>query len=254
MQPELLTAITPEQAAKYIVDSRFGLQEKRDGVRLLVQRRDNQFEGWNKMGERTAVHPALISALLSFNVDDFILDGEFERPHFFCWDLLRAQGTDLSAYPYGVRYKVLEVFRGCPSVTVLPCWTDEPDKGRMVDEFRTRRAEGVVFKNLEAAYRAGRSHQHYKLKFHKTATARVLEVDPVRDRVSLAMRDGTSWRTVCGLKVPKGKVRPGEFVEVRYLTGTPGKKLVQPVFLRMREDVSEEDCGIEQVRMSNKWD
>lgn len=254
MQPELLTETTPEQAAEYIMDGRFALQEKRDGVRLLVRRQGNKFEGWNKKGEPTAVHPVLTSALRSLNVDEFILDGEFERPYFYCWDLLSAQGIDLSAYPYGERYKILQVFRGCPTVTVLPCWTDEGDKERMVYEFRTQRAEGVVFKNLETAYRAGRAHQHFKLKFHQSATARVLEVDPFRDRVSLEMLDGNLWRTVCGLKVPNGAVRQGEFVEVRYLSGTRDKKLVQPIFLRVRDDVSQEDCGFEQVKISKKWD
>ncbi len=254
MQPELLTEATPEQAARFIMDSRFGLQEKRDGVRLLVRREGHRFEGWNKKGQPTAVPPMLISALNTLNVDEFVLDGEFERPHFFCWDLLQAQGTDLAPYPYGERYKILQVFRACSSITVLPCWTAEGDKERMVYEFRSQRAEGVVFKNLEAPYHAGRSNQHFKLKFYQTVTARVLEVDAVRDRLSLEMLDGPLWRTVCGLKVPNGTVRPGEFVEVRYLCGTADKKLVQPVFLRVREDADNEDCMFEQVKISKRWD
>ncbi len=254
MQPELLTEISPQQAAQRIVDSRFGLQEKRDGVRLLVKRHGKKFEGWNKKGQPTAVHPLLTSALCSLNVDDFTLDGEFESPHFYCWDLLSAQGTDLSDYRYGERYKILQVFRGCPSVTVLPCWTDEGDKERMVYEFRAQRAEGVVFKNLDAPYRPGRAHQHFKLKFHQSATTRVVQVDPLRDRVSLEMLDDNLWRTVCGLKVPNGTVRLGEFVEVRYLFGTRDKKLVQPVFLRVRDDACPEDCAFAQVKISKKWD
>jgi bifunctional non-homologous end joining protein LigD len=254
MQPELLTETTPEQAAKLVIDSRFGLQEKRDAVRLLVRRQNEKVEGWNKKGETTAVHPALTSALRSLNVEEFTLDGEFETPLFYCWDLLSAQGADLSSYPYGERLRILQVFRACPTVTILPCWTEEADKERMVYEFRAQRAEGVVFKNLDAPYRPGRARQHFKLKFRQSATARVLEADPLRDRVSLEMLDGNSWRTVCGLKVPKGTVRPGEFVEVRYLYGTRDKKLVQPVFLRVREDVSKDDCNFEQVKISKKCD
>jgi len=254
MQPELLTEATPEQAARFTLDDRFGLQQKRDGVRLLVQRQNHKFEAWNKQGDPTAVPPALISALRLFNIDEFSLDGEFERQHFYCWDLLSAQGTDLRLYAYGERYKILQVFRGCPSVTILPCWTDESDKERMVHEFRSQRAEGVVFKNLDAPHRPGRANQHYKLKFYETVTARVHAVDPVRDRVSLEMLDGKIWRTVCGLKVPNGSLRRGEFVEVRYLTGTPKKRLVQPVFIRVRDDVSKTDCGFGQVKISNKWD
>lgn len=58
---------------------------------------------------------------------------------------------------------------------------------------------------------------------------------------------------MCGLKVPNGSLRPGQFVEVKYLYGTPEKRLVQSRFLRVREDVSDKDCSLNQVEISNKW-
>ena len=136
---------------------------------------------------------------------------------------------------------------------ILPSWKTSQEKETMVYEFHRQKTEGVVFKNSEAKYRPGRAGQHFKLKFEKSATCRVREVDPVRDRVTVEMLDGKSWTEVCGLKIPNGKLRPGQYVEVKYLYGTPEKRLVQPRFLVVRQDVSEADCSLDQVQVSSKW-
>ncbi len=218
MVPELLTTISAEQAARYVLDDRFWLQQKRDGVRLIVDRQGQQIEGWNKQGQPAALDPALVSALLSINVQRFMLDGEFEkRRGYYCWDLLSADGADLSGQPYSLRYQALQAFAACPLLKVLASWTTSAEKEAMIFEFHRQRAEGVVFKNSEAAYRSGRAGQHFKLKFEKTATARVREVDPVRDRVSVEMLDDDVWREVCGLKAPNGSLHVGQYVEIKYL-------------------------------------
>ena len=91
MRPELLTRIGVDQAARYILDDRFWVQQKWDGERLMVRRCGQQLEGWNKQGQTTAVSPALTSALLSLTAPEFILDGEYESSdHYYCWDLLSA--------------------------------------------------------------------------------------------------------------------------------------------------------------------
>ncbi len=254
MLPELLTPIGPEQAAQYILDSRFWVQEKRDGVRLIVRKRHNQIDGWNRQGQPVAVARILASALLAINVPSFVLDGELEQNGgYHCWDLLEANDFALLDQPYAVRYRALEAFYGCSMIHVLPSWTTHTDKETMAFALQRKRAEGLVFKNAEAPYRPGRAGQHYKLKFEKHATVRVRDVDPVRNRVSIEMMDGNTWHEVCGLKVTHGTVRPGDFVEVKYLYGTPGRRLVQPRFLCVRTDVSDADCRFSQVELGGKW-
>jgi bifunctional non-homologous end joining protein LigD len=254
MVPELLTPICAEQAASYILDNRFWLQQKRDGVRLMVRKLGRQIEGWNKQGGAEAIDPALVSALLSINLENLILDGEFEkRSGYYCWDLLSADRNDLREHPYAVRLTALQAFAVCPMFQVLPSWTTSAEKEAKVFEFHRSGAEGVVFKDSGAHYRPGRAGQHFKLKFEKTATVRVRTVDPVRDRVSVEMLDGDKWCEVCGLKVPNGTLCPGQYLEIKYLYGTPDKRLVQPRFLAVREDVSEADCAFEQVQIGSKW-
>ena len=253
MMPELLTPIALEQAERYVVDDRYWLQEKRDGVRLMVRKQDGQIEGWNRQGQPTSVHPALASRLRPIDIEEFVLDGEWEQSgNYCCWDLLQVQDRDLRGMEYSQRLISL-VWSFVPTLDVLPSATSIEKKHELLSRLREQRAEGVVIKDSKAPYRPGRAGQHYKLKFQKTATARVREADPVRDRVSIEMLDGNVWREVCGLKVPNGTLRTGQFVEVRYLYGTPEKRLVQPCFLRIREDVADSDCALGQVQLGGKW-
>lgn len=253
MRPELLTRIGFHQAARYIVDDLFLLQEKYDAERLLVRRSGPQIQGWNKQGQTTAVGSALTSALLSLTASDFILDGEYEPPGYKCWDLLRADHVDLGSYAYEERYNVLKAFSQCPFITVIPTWTRKEEKERIIFELLRKGAEGVVFKNRLAQYQPGRAGQHFKLKFENTATVRVRSVDPNRDSARVEMLDGGLWLEVSGIKIQRGLVQPGDYVEVRYASASASKHLLQPVFLRVRRDVSDGDCSTDQLQFTGRW-
>ncbi len=262
MQPELLTRIRPtlhdgfpiwDDAVRFILDGRFWAQQKWDGERLMVRRVGQQIEGWNKQGQTTAIPPALTSALLSISVPKFTLDGEYDRSGYHCWDLLQADQEDLSLYPYGDRYRILQAFAGCPLLSILPSWTTSHDKERIVFELLESGAEGVVFKDSQAPYRPGRAGQHFKLKFEKSATARVRTIDPIRDRATIEMLDHDQWREVSGIKVKRDSVKPGDYIEVRYFSASESRRLVQPVFIRVRTDVSDHDCRLDQVDFSGRW-
>ncbi len=253
MRPELLTKVSEHRAGPFIVDHRYGLQEKRDGERLLVKRRGPSLQAWNKSGIKGRIPKWLASALLSLNVNSFTIDGEVENSQFACWDLLEAEESDLRSYPYEQRHSILKVFRACPAVHVLPLWEGEAEKTAKLFELLADGAEGVVFKNKNASYQSGRAGQHFAIKFVKSATVQVGKVDPHRDRVSILMLDRGVWREVGGMKVPNGKLRGGEFVEVKYLTASANRRLVQPRFKMIRTDVGPGDCSIDQLQFSGRF-
>lgn len=253
MRPELLTRIGFEEAARYILDEQFWVQEKWDAERLLVQRSGRQVTGWNKQGQTTAVAPALTSALLSITVSDFILDGEYDPSGYQCWDLLRADQVDLSSYAYEERYGVLKSFSPCPLINVIPTWTTKEEKEEIIFELLRKDAEGVVFKNRLASYQAGRAGQHFKLPFRHAATVRVRSVDSKRNSARIEMLDGSRWLEVCGVKIERGLVQPGDYIELRYASASASKHLVRPVFLRLRTDVSDGDCSTEQLKFTGRW-
>jgi bifunctional non-homologous end joining protein LigD len=253
MRPELLTRIDVDQAARYILDDRFWVQEKWDAERLLVRRSGQQVQGWNKQGQTTAVAPALTSALLSLSVTGFVLDGEYGPSAYNCWDLLRADQIDLTSYAYEERYGILKAFSPCPYINVIPTWTTKEQKEAIIFDLVRKGAEGVVFKDRRAPYQAGRAGQHFKLKFENSATVRVRSVDPTRNSARIEMLDAGTWVEVCGIKIEKGSVQPGNYIEVRYASASASTHLVQPVFLRIRHDVSDDDCSTEQLKFTGRW-
>jgi len=253
--PELLTRIkTLEEAVQLILDDDYLAQEKRDGERLLVRRREPQVEGWNKRGHPTEVSSRLKSDLLSVNVELFVLDGEYERSIYCCWDLLQVEALDLRSLPYQYRYHVLKPFAACPFLNILPVWAGRQDKREAIAQFLQRGAEGVVFKNRNATYRSGRAGQHYKLPFEKKATARIRTVHPTKASAELEMlEENGRWLPVSGVKIERGLVKPGDYVEVRFSTASTNKRLVQPVFLRKRTDCCDLDCSVQQLDYSGRW-
>lgn len=253
MRPELLTRIDADQAARYILDERFWVQEKWDAERLLVWRSGQKIQGWNKQGRTTAVTSALTSALLSLTATDFILDGEYDSAGYNCWDLLRADQMELTRYGYEERYGILRAFSPCPLIHVIPTWTTKDEKEAAVFELLGKGAEGVVFKNRLAPYQPGRAGQHFKLKFENTATVRVRSVDLNRNSARIEMLDRGHWVEVSGIKIDRSLVKTGDHIEVRYASASTSKHLVQPVFVRLRTDVSDEDCSTEQLKFTGRW-
>ena len=253
MRPELLTRIDVDQAARYVLDDRFWVQEKWDAERLLVRRSGPKVQGWNKQGQTTAVAPALTSALLSLTVTDFILDGEYDPSGYNCWDLLLADRVDLTSFAYEDRYRILKAFSPCPFINVIPSWATKDEKEAVIFELLGRGSEGVVFKNRLAPYQPGRAGQHFKLKFENAATVRVRSVDPTRSSARIEMLDAGGWREVSGIKIEKGLVQAGDYIEVRYASASASKHILQPVFLRVRRDVSDEDCSTEQLKFTGRW-
>jgi len=141
-------------------------------------------------------------------VDDFILDGEDFPSGYKCWDLLRADRVDLTTYPYGERYAILQAFSPCPFINVIRTWKTREEKERAIFELLKRGAEGVVFKNHTAPYQPGRAGQDFKLPFRHTATVRVRSVDMNRNTARIEMLDGNRWLEVSGVKIDRGLVKP----------------------------------------------
>jgi ATP-dependent DNA ligase len=253
MVPELLTRVMAEHAAVYILNDRYWVQPKRDGERLLICRKGEDILGWNKKGQPTSVARQLCSVLRSVSIETFTLDGEIEASGYHVWDLLQINEDNLTTYEYRDRYSILQHFSSLPLISVVPTWKNASDKERTTFEYLQQGVEGIVFKDSLARYRPGRAGQHFKLKFERTATVRIKALDITRDSAIIEMHDGGQWQEVSGIKVKRGEVNPGDYVEVRYLSATESRRLLQPVFIRLRRDVSDEDCSIGQVEFSGRW-
>lgn len=252
---ELLTPIELGDVATYILNPAYWMQDKRDGHRRMVEKcEDGTIVGVNRRGITVPLPAPLHAELRSLALQQFILDGEIEGERLVVFDLLNADG-DMRQLPYSERFARLlrelsQASRSLPSVLPVPTWRSREEKEAGLAELYARKAEGVVFKSANARYAPGRSGSHFKFKFTATCSARVRTINGKRS-VELELQDEAgAWQSVGNVSVSVSHEIPsaGSFVEVRYLYATAGRRLYQPVYLGVREDISETDCVLSQLK------
>jgi bifunctional non-homologous end joining protein LigD len=128
--------------------------------------------------------------------------------------------------------------------------------------------EGIVAKRAQSTYRAGYSADWLKVRVDRTADFAVVGFNPSRAgfrKLHLAVRDGAGGWAYAGTvgtgfdreehaeiasRLPAGRagsrgpvwIEPELVVEVRYKEWTAGGHLRHPVFLRLRDDKTVEEC------------
>jgi bifunctional non-homologous end joining protein LigD len=302
MQPMLATAadILPR-------GTDWTFEFKWDGVRALADVSATGVHLFSRAGnEITAAYPELAG----FADGDALVDGEIvafvdgrpsfealqERMHvrakaearrlaerlpvtFMAFDLLRADGADLTGVALRERRARLEDWAAAHGVTVSPSFDDGPATEAVA---RGSGLEGVMAKRLESRYRPGvRTRDWLKLRFQSTGDFAVVGWEESRDHPgalsSLVLATMTADGPVFAGKVgsgltarsatalqkrlheqrscplpeippasPGGRqvhwVEPEVVVEVKYTLVTTDGRLRQPVFLRVRDDKGVEEA------------
>ena len=174
---------------------------KLDGYRLLAAKKGNDVILISRNGnDYTEVFPEIANAVRAIPLDNFIIDGEVvvldgegkpsfsllqqrgalhnvhdikrgavELPTtFFVFDLLAAEGFDARALPLVKRKELLETF--APKVGPVRYLDHIADKGEAFHkQVSAMGLEGIIAKNGEQPYRAGRSPHWLKIKAERTA-------------------------------------------------------------------------------------
>jgi bifunctional non-homologous end joining protein LigD len=259
--PELLTPIEEPEALLLAQDASWWFQQKFDGRRLAVQKADGKYSGINKLGQVIPIDSRLSEPLNLVQAKAFLADGEITDSHFYIWDLLSVNDTDLRTEPYEIRYVHLtRLFRGVHE-TLRVCETAMTTKAKraFVKAMHDANAEGFVCKNRYAAYAAGRAGQHNKCKFVATAS---FIVGPKPDKkaedghrsIAVYLLDGNRPRFMGTVGVPDRYPLPRveQVVEVRYLYCHPGPegKLIQAKYFgKVRDDVQLAECTVSQLKL-----
>ncbi|NBV25538.1 MAG: WGR domain-containing protein, partial [Proteobacteria bacterium] len=229
---------TPYQhSAKEVSGLVWAMQEKKDGRRMLVRSEPGSVTGINKQGLVVAV-PDTIARTAVELAGYFVLDGEAIGDCLHVFDLLFLHGEDLRAQPYSQRYVALLnlLAGGMPKhIKAVSLWTDPIDKASWLRDFKAQKAEGVVFKLMNASYTPGRPNSggaQLKHKFVATLSAVVAKVNQQRS-VGLRLLNHEGWQSVGNVTIPPNQPVPkvGAVVEVRYLYAYPDGSLFQPVYL-----------------------
>jgi bifunctional non-homologous end joining protein LigD len=260
---ELLTEVSRETAENLLRNKSFWLQKKLDGHRRQFARTvDGELISYNRKGESVSYPNQLRVPFERIPWRSFLMDGELVGDVFYVFDLLQANGVVIAPQPYQKRFGSLSdlsnrlggLLRLTPTF-----WTTKTKCAAMAD-YKSDRAEGVVFRRINAPYRASRCDQHFKFKFTKTASCVVTSVGREgKATMDIALID---FEKVVGSVVDLAKClipvgscstngkdtpEPGQIVEVRYLYATEAMRLYQPIFMRLRDDQTVRDCGLTQL-------
>lgn len=247
--PQLLNPIEESELKELIWDDEWAMQEKKDGKRIMVKIEDGVVEGSNRRGLVVSLPDAVVNSLK--NLPSCKLDGELVGEIYYVFDMLKCQGK-YDCYRFGDRHMALVLLlekKLGPNAKIVPSYHGGVKKEEMFEKFKAANAEGVVFKKLDSSYEPGRPNSggsQLKYKFYDTCSAIVTKINQQRS-VGLSMHDGTEIGNVTIL--PNFDVpRIGDIVEVRYLYYNKGGALYQPCYLGARDDMSPEDCSMDQLK------
>lgn len=242
---EQLEEIGMEDAALLLKDDRYIVQLKENGhFRQGQKLPDGTIISFNKKGEAKPFPPEVEKELAKLPLKTFFIEGELVGLRYVCWQILEKNGVCLKQLPYRDRLaSAVSAVKGT-AIEIVVTWEGTKAKQGALALCLKNRVEGVCFKQKDASYRSGESGQHFKLKFLKCCTCRVLELGTKgHDNARLGLLKDGKWIEVGGTSmIGKDKrIRVGSLVEVTFLYFT-GSKLYQPRITDLRDDMDESEC------------
>lgn len=255
--PQLLNSIEEEQVTRYLNDDCCIMQEKKDGVRSMIVKKKKVVEGSNRKGEVTSLPTSVEQAISkACGNADAITDGELVGEVYWLFDLLSIGVHAYANKPYEERLEAIKEWLGdsfSEHFQFVPTAVTKEEKKKLYAKLKREGAEGVVFKRLDAPYKAGRpasGGSQVKFKFYATASFRVKAINVGKRSVQMEILNGTVWEGVESVTIPVNQEipEPGSIIEVRYLYAYPQGGLAQPICLGVRTDIDDTACVKSQLK------
>jgi bifunctional non-homologous end joining protein LigD len=260
--PQLLNSIDESQLERFIVDDRWWLQEKFDGRRVLIHKKDETITAINRNGLTTGLPLPIVEAVQLLETAECLLDGEAIGDTYYAFDLLHKDRTDMKASPYAVRHDMMmDMAEGviADGLRYAEAVSGAAKKRATLEKLMREKKEGVVFKDSTAPYTPGRpasGGSQVKLKFYATASCIVARTNGSKRSVALELTGPQGRVGVGNVTIPVNQSIPkaGNIVEIRYLYAYAGGSLYQPVYLGLREDVALDACTAAQLKLKAAGD
>jgi bifunctional non-homologous end joining protein LigD len=251
---QLLNPVGEERLPELLNGFDHWMQPKIDGVRCLIQKQGTEIRGINRLGLFVSLPANIIAECQHYDLD-FLIDGEIVGDIYHVFDLLEHGGDDFRSKCFGERYlgllNLLESF-GHPSIEMVETAVLPKAKHELYNRLRLQEQEGVVFKEVNAVFAPGRNASggpQLKYKFVESASFLVGKINLKRS-VSLLLLDCDKLVNVGNVTIPPNHEIPApmSIVDVRYLYAFKGGSVFQPVYLGERQDLTKDDCPLDQLK------
>lgn len=263
-KPQLANRMNHHKLPKYADNDQYWWERKLDGVREVIVVDNGNVQAWGRTSEMSVSRE--IHRVLSNLNGRWVFDCERVAGVSWCFDaMVTAGNVDVNEKsPYWKRREVLETM--APTLTskietfrVLPTARTTEEKLALYKECRANNYEGVMVKDKNGMYYPGRrTDKVLKAKFEETIDCVVDEVNRQGKRsVGISLYEGGKLVSVGACTVLNDKKRNalsvGDVIEVKYLYAVEGsRKLVQPAFIKKRDDKRAEDCDFDQMKFTDK--
>ena len=257
-QCNLLNPIEDDQLESLMMGNQWVMQEKMDGVRLMIRRNNpTEFIGYSRTGREVAVPLNIVEALQLLGAPYFFMDGELVGDVYYAFDLIEThipiQNQDYNSRKSNLA-SILSQLKPSSSVVCVKDFVRLEDKAKEFERIKHEGGEGVVFKKIAATYQVGRPSSggdYLKFKFYKTCSARVSTINNRRS-VGLGLYNSSGDLIPIGnCTIPINHRIPevGSLVEVKYLYARlPSHALYQPSYLGERSDIRMLECVLSQLK------
>lgn len=247
----------------FITNTYWAVQQKMDGIRLLIEVKDREPIGYNRNGNRVKI-PDNIAA--NFDQAAFtskwVFDGELVGDTYYIFDCLQAgEGLNFKT-PQLERFSFLKslMLKWKPkNIELVPYALNENSKREFFRKALEENKEGVIFKYVKGPYKPGsRSKDTLKFKFIETADVVVTELNRENKKQSIGIglyNSEGNLVEVSGCKIPEeaiDNISVGDVIEVKYLYATKDDRLYQPVWVKIRTDKSAVECTTKQLKYTDK--
>lgn len=247
----LLTEASEDDIERYLTDDRYCAQKKEDGQRRPVARRDAVIGG-NKTGFQVPI-PKVIAEVLERLARDTELDTEAVGETLRVFDVMKHAGQSVASMGCLARTKLMEqivnLLGGNSHVVAVQTIVGTEAKRAFYQQLKAERAEGIVFKLIDAPRGIGYNDDQIKIKFLASATVQVVSHHKTRRSVEIQAFDKNGIPVSLGwVKISTKHVIPAllEIVEVEYLYCV--KALVQGVYKGIRTDQTIASCVTSQLK------
>jgi len=262
------------QVLKFLSDPHMGMQQKIDGRRLILVKNKAKLQAFNKAQDEIEIPEFLIPFAEKLPAAPWTIDGEIKDKQYHIFDLVNGPDPSVRGKNYAARLMAMRMLvdaMGFSNIFTMITWIDPSEKLAHILRLREGGAEGVVFRPVTGETAHSVMNRAYKHKFYKSVDAVVIQktIDGRRvceigvldghrifDEKSTTDETRSSLVSIGKVKIEYEvikKMKVDQVVEVRYRSFSKSGRLIEPVFLRLRDDKKAYRCTMDQLVDNTVW-